>query len=249
MQPDCIRNISLVIEYEGTNYHGWQRQPNGTTIEEIVMRAVERILDHPIKLCSAGRTDAGVHAFGQVVNFTTIKSIPLINVERGLNSVLPPDIRVKSAREQEASFHARYSAKSKTYIYNIYNARRFSPFSVRYSWHYPMQLDCTSMNGAIRAIVGTHDFSSFKKKNEPYRSCEREVLRARVFRRGYFVHIIIEANGFLRYMVRNIVGTLVLIGSGKMTPDDFRAVIDARDRDRAGPTAPPQGLFLRRVTY
>ena len=249
MQSDGTRNISLIIEYEGTNYHGWQCQPNGTTIEEIVRRAIERIVDHPVKLYSAGRTDAGVHAFGQVVNFFTVKNIPLFNIERGLNSMLPEDIRVRSAREEGPSFHARYSAKSKTYIYSIYNAPRFSPFSVRYSWHYPFPLDCAAMNRAIRSIVGMHDFSSFKKKNEPYRSCEREVLRARVVRKGFFVHIIIEATGFLRYMVRNIVGTLVLVGTGKMDPEDFQAVIDARDRDRAGPTAPPQGLFLRRVRY
>ncbi len=249
MQTDGTRNICLVIEYEGTNYHGWQCQPNGTTIEEIVRRAVERILDHPVKLYSAGRTDAGVHAFGQVVNFTTVRNIPLDNIERGVNSLLPSDIRVRSARQEVASFHSRYSAKSKTYIYSIYNAPRFSPFSVRYSWHYPFRLDCASMNGAIGAIVGTHDFSSFKKKNEPYRSCEREVLRARVVRRRPFVHIGIEATGVLRYLVRNLVGTLVLVGAGKMTPEEFRSVIDARDRDLAGPTAPPQGLFLRRVTY
>lgn len=249
MQSNDTRNISLVIEYEGTNYHGWQCQPNGTTIEEIVRRAVERIVDHPVKIYSAGRTDAGVHAFGQVINFFTGKNIPLFNIERGLNSMLPEDIRVRSARQQEPSFHARYSARSKTYIYAIYNAPRFSPFSVRYSWHYPFSLDYASMNSAIGAIVGIHDFSSFKKKNEPYRSCEREVLRARVIKRGSFVYIIIEATGFLRYMVRNIVGTLVLIGTGKMTAEGFQAVIDAHDRDRAGPTAPPRGLFLRRVKY
>jgi len=249
MESNGTRNISLVIEYEGTNYHGWQCQPNGMTIEEIVRRAIERIVDHPVKLHGAGRTDAGVHAFGQVVNFLTDKNIPLVNIERGLNSMLPSDIRVRSARQQELSFHARYSARSKTYMYSIHNAPRFSPFSVRYSWHYPFSLDNALMNSAIKTIVGTHDFSSFKKKNEPYRSCEREVLKAGVIKRGPFIYIIIEATGFLRYMVRNIVGTLVLVGAGKITADGFQAVIDARDRDRAGPTAPPQGLFLRRVTY
>lgn len=249
MESDDTRNISLVVEYEGTNYHGWQRQPNGVTIEEIVRHAIERILDHPVKVYSAGRTDAGVHAFGQVVNFITSRNIPLANIERGLNSMLPSDIRVRSARQQELSFHARYSAKSKTYIYIIHNAPRFSPFSVRYSWHYPFSLDSALMNGAIRAIAGRHDFSSFKKKNEPYRNCEREVLKARVTRRGSFIYVTIEATGFLRYMVRNIVGTLVLVGAGKITVDGFQTVIDARNRDRAGPTAPPQGLFLRRVKY
>ena len=249
MASDHTRNISLVIEYEGTHYHGWQCQPNGVTIEETLRQAVQKLVDHPVKVFSAGRTDAGVHAYNQVVNFLTSKDIPLIGFERGLNSMLPSDIRVKSAQEQDLSFHARYSAKSKTYIYSIHNAARFSPFSVRYSWHYPFPLDPASMNAAVRMIVGTHDFSSFKKKNEPYRSCEREVLKARVRKRGPYIFTIIEATGFLRYMVRNIVGTLVLVGAGKMTVEDFGRVIDARDRDYAGPTAPPEGLFLRRVRY
>lgn len=249
MEPNNTKNISLIIEYEGTNYHGWQCQPNGVTIEQVVRRAIERIVDHPVKVYSAGRTDAGVHAFGQVVNFLTGKNIPLVNIERGLNSVLPSDIRVRKARQQELSFHARYSARSKTYIYIIHNAPRFSPFSVRYTWHYPFSLDSALMDDAIRAVRGRHDFASFKKKKEPYKSCEREVLIARVKRRGPFIYIFVEATGFLRYMVRNIVGTLVLVGARKITGDDFRSVIDARDRDRAGPTAPPQGLFLRRVRY
>jgi tRNA pseudouridine38-40 synthase len=246
---DRKRNISLVVEYDGTNYHGWQCQPNGVTVEETLRSAVERILDHPVKMYSAGRTDAGVHAFGQVVNFATGKGIGLTSMERGLNSMLPPDIRVRSAMERDPSFHARYSAKSKTYIYTIHNAPRHSPFSVRYSWHVPYRLDSALMNNGARSIVGKRDFASFKKKNELYRSCERDILNAGARRRGDFIHIVIEATGFLRYMVRNIVGTLVLLGEGKITLDGFLGIIDARDRDSAGPTAPPQGLFLRRIRY
>lgn len=243
------RNISLVVEYEGTNYHGWQCQPNGITVEETLRRAIERILDHPVKMYGAGRTDAGVHAFGQVVNFTTEKQIRLTNIRSGLNSLLPPDIRIKDASERESDFHSRYSARSKTYIYSIHNAPCHSPFSVRYSWHVPYALDSASMNGAIKALTGTHDFASFKKKNELYRNCERTVLKAGVKRRGAFIYVIIEATGFLRYMVRNIVGTLVLLGSGKMTIEEFGDVVGSGDRDRAGPTAPPQGLFLRKIKY
>ncbi len=211
--------------------------------------AVERILDHPVKIYSAGRTDAGVHAFGQIVNFITEKQIPLTNIQRGLNGLLPPDIRIKGASERDSSFHARYCAKSKTYIYSIHNAPCHSPFSVRYSWHVPYGIDTVSMNRAIRSIVGKHDFASFKKKNEPYKSCERTILKAGVRRKGPFVYVVIEATGFLRYMVRNIVGTLVLLGSGKITFEEFEGIIGARDRDRAGPTAPPQGLFLRKIKY
>lgn len=246
---DRKRNISLIVEYEGTNYHGWQCQPNGVTLEETLRTAVEKILDHPVKMYSAGRTDAGVHAFGQVVNFVTEKGIELTGIERGLNSMLPRDIRIKSAVEQDMSFHARYSAKSKIYIYSIHNAPRHSPFSMRYSWHVSWGLDSALMNRALKKIVGTHDFASFKKKNEPYRSCEREVLRAGVKRRGAFVYVVIEATGFLRYMVRNIVGTLVLVGRGKVSPEEFGDIVDAKDRDSAGPTAPPQGLFLRKIRY
>ncbi|MHB8110316.1 MAG: tRNA pseudouridine(38-40) synthase TruA [Syntrophorhabdaceae bacterium] len=246
---EARRNISLVLEYEGTNYHGWQCQRNGITVEEIVRSAIEKMFKHPAKIYSAGRTDAGVHAMGQVINFVTERSIPLTGIERGLNSMLPQDIRVRSANERDLSFHARYSAKSKTYIYSIHNATRHSPFSVRYSWNIPFSLEAAAMNNAVRLVVGRHDFSSFKKKNEPYRNCEREVLHARVQRRGPYIYVVIEATGFLRYMVRNIVGTLSLVGMGKISLDDFRGIIDAKDRDYAGPTAPPQGLFLRRVRY
>jgi tRNA pseudouridine38-40 synthase len=246
---DLKRNISLVVEYDGTNYHGWQCQPKGVTVEETLKGAIERILDHPVKMYSAGRTDAGVHALGQVVNFVTEKRIDLTSLVRGLNSMLPDDIRVGSAMERDLSFHARYSAKSKIYVYTIHNAPRHSPFSVRYSWHVPYGLDSALMNRCVRSLVGRHDFASFKKKKEPYRSCEREILTAGVKRRGSFVHIVIEATGFLRYMVRNIVGTLVLLGEGKIAPEEFGRIVEARDRDRAGPTAPPQGLLLRRIKY
>lgn len=244
-----MRNISLVVEYDGTGYSGWQCQSNARTIEETLKRSVEKVLDHPVKMYSAGRTDSGVHAFGQVVNFMTEKSIGLVNLQRGINSILPADIRIKNASERETSFHARYSAKSKVYIYNIHNAPCHSPFTVRYTWNVTFGLDHRLMNEAIRSLVGSHDFSSFRKKSEPYRSSERTVLKAGVKRRGPFVYVIIEATGFLRYMVRNIVGTLVLLGSGKVTREEFNAILIARDRDMAGPTAPPQGLFLRRIIY
>ena len=243
------RNISLVLEYDGTNYHGWQCQPSAITLQEVVQRSVERILDHPVKIYAAGRTDAGVHAFGQVINFFTEKSIDIRSIAKGVNSLLPGDVRVKDAGEVDESFHARYSAKSKSYIYCIVNARHHSPFHVRYSWHIPYTLNARLMNESIKEIVGVHDFSSFKKKNEMYKRHEREVLRAGVRRRGRFIYIFIEATGFLRYMVRNIVGTLVLVGEGRNSKEDFIAVLQSKDRINAGPTAPPQGLFLRKIRY
>jgi tRNA pseudouridine38-40 synthase len=243
------RNISLVLEYDGTNYHGWQCQPNAVTIQEVVQRNVEKILDHPIKIYAAGRTDTGVHAFGQVINFFTEKTIDIASIVKGLNSLLPGDIRVKNGREVDESFHARYSAKRKSYIYCIVTGRYQSPFNVRYAWHIPYVVDARLMNETIREIIGVHDFSSFKKKNEIYTRHEREVLRAGVKRRGAFIYVLIEATGFLRYMVRNIVGTLVLVGEEKISREDFIDILQSRDRVNAGATAPPHGLFLRKIGY
>lgn len=243
------RNISLVIEYDGTHYHGWQCQSNAMTIQETVQRSIEKILDHPVKIYASGRTDAGVHAFGQVINLFTERTIELGNLAKGLNSMLPGDIRIKGIKEVDETFHARYSAKSKSYVYCISNSRYHSPFHARYSWHIPYAVNDRYMNETIKEIIGVHDFSAFKKKSEPYRNHVREVLKASVGRRGGFIYVFIEATGFLRYMVRNIVGTLVLVGSGKIAKDDFVAVMQGRDREKAGPTAPPQGLFLRRIRY
>src|SRR5512145_3206607 len=187
------RNISLVLEYDGTCYHGWQCQPNAVTLQETIQKCIERILNHPVKIYASGRTDTGVHAFGQVINFFTEKTIEPANLMKGLNSMLPGDIQVKSAREVEGSFHSRYSAKSKSYIYCISTTPYHSPFHVRYSWHIPYAVDARLMNKTIKKIIGMHDFSSFKKKNEPYRSHEREVLRAAVRRRGGFIYVFVEA--------------------------------------------------------
>jgi tRNA pseudouridine38-40 synthase len=243
------RNISLVLEYDGTNYHGWQCQPNIITLQGVVQRSIEKILDHPVKIYAAGRTDTGVHAFGQVINFYTEKVIDIVSIMKGLNSIMPGDIRVKDAREVEESFHARYSAKSKSYIYCIVNTRYHSPFNVRYTWHIPYVVNARFMNESIKEIIGVHDFSSFKKKNEIYKRHEREVLKAGVKRRGEFIYVFIEATGFLRYMVRNIVGTLVMVGEKKIGKEDFIAILQSKDRVNAGPMAPPQGLFLRKIRY
>jgi tRNA pseudouridine38-40 synthase len=244
-----MRNIALVIEYDGTNYHGWQCQPNGMTVEEALRGAVARILDHDVRIYAGGRTDAGVHASGQVVNFHTGKDIPLENLKKGLNSMLPEDIRIKAALEVGQSFHARYSARSKVYSYTIANTPFHSPFHFRYSWHIPYKIDSGVMDEAIRNIKGEHDFSAFKKKDEIYKSTVRNVLLAGVKKRGEFIYVVIEATGFLRYMVRNIVGTLALVGTGKLKREDLTTILASKDRVNAGPTAPAKGLFLRRIRY
>ncbi len=244
-----MRNIALVVSYDGTAYHGWQCQPDLKTVQQVLQEKIENIVNHGIKIYGGARTDSGVHAFGQTVNFFTESSIDLRGLTRGLNSLLPDDIRIMNAREVDENFHARYSAKSKIYVYSILNAPFNSPFYSRYVWHIPFELDVSGMNDAIRLIVGEHDFSAFKKKNELYRSVVREVLKSGVKRKGDFVYVIVEATGFLRYMVRNIVGTLVLVGSGKINEEDFKTVLESKDREKAGPTAPARGLFLRKIKY
>jgi tRNA pseudouridine38-40 synthase len=244
-----MRNIVLTIAYDGTQYHGWQCQPNALTVQEVFSKTVEKILDHPVKIYAGGRTDTGVHAMGQVINFYTEKRIELASLAKGLNSLLPRDIRVKDTREEGSSFHARYSAKAKTYVYCILNAPYNSPFLERYTWHISYALDISAMDYAARILLGKHDFSAFKKKDEMYKSSVREIVRAGVKRKGDIIYFIIEAEGFLRYMVRNIVGTLVLAGAGKITIEEFTAILESKEREKAGPTAPARGLFLRKIKY
>jgi tRNA pseudouridine38-40 synthase len=244
-----MRNIALVVSYDGTAYHGWQCQPDLITIQQILQESIENIVNHKVKIYGGARTDSGVHAFGQTVNFFTMSTIELRGLARGLNSHLPPDIRIRNAREVDEHFHARYSAKSKIYVYSILNTPYNSPFYGRYVWHLPYGLDVSFMNHAAKLIVGMHDFSAFKKKDEIYRSNVREVIKAGVKRKGDFMYILIEATGFLRYMVRNIVGTLMLVGSGKLAVEDFKNIFDSKDREKAGPTAPAKGLFLREIKY
>jgi tRNA pseudouridine38-40 synthase len=244
-----MRNIALKVSYEGTNYHGWQCQPDLITVEQTLRGKIEKIVDHEIKTYAGARTDSGVHAFGQVVNFFTESAINLTGLVRGLNSQLPEDIRVRSAREVEENFHARYSAKSKVYFYMILNTPNNSPFYTRYVWHMPRDMDWRFMHSAIKSIIGEHDFSSFKKKDELYKSNVRKIINAGVRKKGDLIYIVVAGTGFLRYMVRNIVGTLALVGSNKLTGDDFKAILEVKDREKAGPTAPAKGLFLRRIRY
>jgi len=244
-----MRNIVLTLSYDGTAYHGWQYQPDLITIEQVVRESLKKILNHTVKIYAGARTDSGVHAFGQVINFHTEREISLASLKKGLNSVLPDDVRVNEVKEADSSFHARYDAKSKVYIYIIVNASHHSPFLFRYSWHIPYTINNSLMDETIHSIMGEHDFSSFKKKDEEYQNHVRRVLRAGVKKRGDFIYTIIEATGFLRYMVRNIVGTLVWVGTGRITKEDFNKILESHDRINAGLTAPAKRLFLRRIRY
>ena len=243
------RNLKLVIQYDGARYHGWQRQGDLPTIQKIIEEAVFTITRQESHVASSGRTDAGVHALGQVANFLTRTQLPLRNLLRGMNSLLPEDIKIVDIAEVPPEFHARFSARGKTYLYKIFNSPVPSVFHKNYSWYIYEELDVEKMAEAARFLNGRHDFTCFCAAGHETKTYEREVTRAEFSREGDLIIFRIESNGFLKYMVRNIVGTLSYVGKGKITPECFRDIIEARDRTVAGPTAPPQGLFLEKVTY
>ena len=245
-----MRNIKLVIEYEGTNYQGWQVQPKGSTIQGTIEEKLALLTGETICLVASGRTDAGVHAFGQVAHFKTKGKMDVQSIQRALNSLLPPDILIQRAEEVEEGFHARKHSKSKVYEYRILNRNLRSVFHRGYAWHIPRKLDFEEMKKAARNLIGEHDFSSFRSVGSPTRTAIRRVIRVEWKKaRDGLIRFEIEANGFLKQMVRAMVGTLVEVGKGKMSAEEFRRVLYSKDRKRAGPTAPAHGLFLKEVKY
>jgi tRNA pseudouridine38-40 synthase len=259
-----MRNIKLVIEYEGTNYHGWQVQPGLKTIQGILQSKLSMITKADAEVMGAGRTDAGVHALGQVANFKTNSRMTPEEFKAALNSVLPKDIVIRDVQEVENDFHARYSAKSRTYIYTILNGTTPSAFLRNYAYRVSHPIDVGAMTDACRFLVGTHDFSSFASTGDPVRSFVRTVSDARVLDAGYWItqaeacysgvehrliHFQIEANAFLRGMVRAIVGTLLEIGKGEPSPEKMREILEAKNRSSAGPSLPARGLCLIEVDY
>ncbi|MDD5747158.1 MAG: tRNA pseudouridine(38-40) synthase TruA [Candidatus Omnitrophica bacterium] len=250
-----MNNILLKIEYDGTRYKGWQSQRTATadgevfTVQETISAALSRMLQHPVNLIGSGRTDAGVHAKAQYANFKTPVQLPLSKLKRSLNGMLPGDIRIKSARYVGGDFHAQYRAKGKVYRYTILNHPDSSAFLRQYAYTVRVPLDISAMRREAAGLIGEHDFSSFQasdsKSRHPVRTVRRLVLR----KRGRVITIDIEADGFLYNMVRNIVGTLVEIGRNKLGRGSMRAILQARNRQCAGPTAPPQGLCLMKVYY
>jgi tRNA pseudouridine38-40 synthase len=245
-----MRNIKLTIEYEGKSYLGWQVQPKGPTVQGTIEEQLRRLTGEIIHLISSGRTDAGVHAIGQVAHFKTQHPMDCPTLRRALNSLLPADIMIREVEEVDQDFHARKDCKSKVYEYRVLNRNVRSVFLREYAWHISQPLDLGEMKKAAQRLIGEHDFSSFRSVGTPTRTAVRNVIRAEWKRdREGLLTFEIEANGFLKQMVRAIVGTLVEVGKKKITPEDFGQILESKDRTKAGPTAPAHGLFLKEVKY
>jgi len=244
-----MRNIRLIVSYDGTDFSGWQYQPDARTVQGVVEQALGVILAGPVRIGGAGRTDAGVHALGQAAGFRTSSHIQCPDLFRGLNALLPADVRVLYVEEVPDSFDVRRSAILRIYRYLIFTGPVMSPFMCRYAWHIPAPLQTGAMNRAGSLLVGTRDFASFACSQDETTSTVRQVVSFRVRETGGVIQIEIAANAFLRHMVRSIVGTIVDVGRGKTSVEDFGEIIGACDRGRAGTTAPPQGLYLVEVCY
>jgi tRNA pseudouridine38-40 synthase len=255
-----MKKIKLLIEYDGTAYLGWQIQKKGLTIQGVVEEKIFKITGERSKVIGASRTDTGVHALGQMATFGTESRLDPEVIRKALNALLPRDIRVLEASEVNESFHPRDSAKRKSYFYIIANQKESSAFLYRYTWMVQQPLEMKSMTEASEVLIGTHDFSSFKGTGSSTKNPVREIFFLSVGKvekldfmtiniEGEFLEIRIEADGFLRHMVRNIVGTLVEIGRGRIPADRIKEILKSRDRRLAGPTAPANGLFLKRIVY
>ncbi len=244
-----MRNIKLVIEYDGTSYHGWQSQNNALAVQDVIEKAIMTLTGEKCKLIGSGRTDAGVHAIGQVANFITNSKIPPEKFSYALNNILPDDIVIKSSEQVPGSFHARYSAIGKKYRYVIYNSRQRSALLRNRAYFVPYDLDIPSMEKAMKYFVGTHDFAAFKAADSTEKSSIRTITDTWLKKEGEIVTFEIAGDGFLYNMVRIIAGTLVEVGMGKIAADDIPHIIESRDRRKAGRTAPPHGLYLVEVYY
>ena len=245
-----MQNFKLTIEYDGSAYCGWQRQADDPTLQGTIETALATMTGQPITLIGSGRTDAGVHAYGQVASFSCATRLTPEMFQKGLNSLLPRDIVITDCCAVAAKFHARFDVQSKVYHYRILNRPLPAAIGRLYAWHVPYPLDLDAMQRACRHLVGTHDFKAFQGAGSPRPHTTRQVFQADLIPEpGDGLTFVIEGNGFLKFMVRNIVGTLVQVGQGKMAADDVLNILLSRDRRRAGITAPAHGLFLMQVKY
>jgi len=241
--------MKLLLQYDGTEFYGWQIQAGARTVQGVLTDALSRLEQRPVTVHGAGRTDRGVHAQGQVASVFLSRPMSSEQWRRALNANLPPDVRVMAVEEAPPDFHARYSAVSKTYRYTLCLGPVLSPFLYRYAHHVPFPLDLTAMQRALEVIVGEHDFASFGTREPAGKRTVRRVYEARLWQEGDLLHLEITADGFLRYMVRTLMGTLCEIGRGRWRIEDMERILRARDRRRAGPTLPAKGLTLLRVHY
>jgi len=244
------KNIKLTIAYDGTGYFGWQRQPDQPTIQGTIEEKIGLMVGAPVTLIGSGRTDAGVHAFNQVANFRASTSLTPPVFFKGLNSLLPESISIKQAEYAPIDFHARYDAKSKVYEYRIYNENLGFPFLRHYAWHISRSLDTKPMRECLEIITGTHDFSAFCSAGDGQSNAVRTMLRAALStREGNLLVCDFEANGFLRHMVRNIMGAIAKAGLREISVEEFQGILASRDRQQAEAKAPPGGLYLTDVRY
>jgi len=245
-----MKNFKLKIEYDGTLYHGWQKQKNDRTIQGEIEKGLMTMTGQKIKLAGSGRTDAGVHSFGQIANFHCETNIDSKSFMKGINSLTSDDIVIKKCDQVDENFHARYDAKSKIYRYVFLNRRQPSALFRNYAWHIPYKLDIDAMRMALDCITGIHDFKAFQGKTDLEKDAVRTVYNASLEKKNKgYLFFEIEASGFLRYMVRNITGTLGDVGLRKKTPDDFKKILLSKNRNKAGATATAKGLFLIKVKY
>lgn len=250
MNESDQRTFKLVVEYDGSAFHGWQRQKNDRTVQATLERALAVMTREHVAVIGSGRTDAGVHALGQVASFTTRSHLDADAFGNGLNSLLPDDVVVCSCDRMPDRFHARFDVRSKHYRYHILNRHRAPAVGRQFVWHIRQPLDRAAMADAAARLTGTHDFKAFEGAGSPRAHTVRTVTTSAIEATGGGNVIYdIRADGFLRFMVRNIVGTLVAVGRGKIGAGDIEAILQSRDRSRAGATAPPQGLFLMDVSY
>ena len=245
------QNFKLAIEYDGTAYHGWQRQKILPTVQGTIEAALEKMAGKPVTVIGSGRTDAGVHALHQVAHFSMDTTLTDDVFKNGLNALLPSDIVIKDCKGVARSFHARYHVTSKVYDYVILNRALPAAICRNYAWHVRRKLDLLAIRQALLCLKGTHDFSAFEGTGSARSSAVRTVMDVCLSDEGEGDYLVfsIEADGFLRFMVRNIVGTLVDVGKGRISPKDFQGILTSKDRNLAGATAPPQGLFLKEVKY
>lgn len=244
-----MRNIAIIVSYDGSRYCGWQVQPNGVSVAEKINDAIVSLTGKRSKLYGSGRTDSGVHACAQVANFRTGFSAPAEKTVPGLNAFLPPDIRVLRAYDVDDGFNARFCAVSKTYEYVIQNSRVLSPFLVNRAYLVRYPLDIDRMNEAAAVLRGEHDFTSFMASGSYVKNAVRELSRLDVRKQDDIVTITASANGFLYNMVRILTGTLIYAGAGKLSAEDVGAILEKKDRAGGAPTVPPDGLYLKNVVY